>query len=104
LAGDGSFRYHGWSKSPRVAVHGHALAEGEGLQAAIEAGMPISEEETLFSTPADLDALEKLFNKYPYPEYRCFIRRGHGFFLLADSVTDAEIQFERLILPLLDKK
>ena len=95
---------YGWSRCPRVAVHGHALEQGEGLQAAINAGMPISEEETLFSTPADLDALENLFKKYPYPEHRCYIRRGHGFFLLADSVADAEVQFDTLILPLLKNK
>lgn len=95
---------YGWPHCPRVAVHGHALEQGEGLQAAINAGMPVSEEETLFSTPADLDALENLFKKYPYPEHRCYIRRGHGFFLLADSVEDAEVQFDTLILPLLKSR
>jgi ribulose-5-phosphate 4-epimerase/fuculose-1-phosphate aldolase len=91
----------GWSRTPLVAVHGHALASGEGLIAAAQAGMPISEEETLFSTPADLEALEKLFEEYPYPENRCYIRRGHGFFLLGDTVDDAEMQFEKLIVPLI---
>ena len=92
---------YNWERIPQVAVHGHALAEGAGLEAAAAAGMPISQQETLFSTPEDLDALEELFKSYPYPEYRCYIRRGHGFFLLADDVADAEAHFEALILPLL---
>lgn len=101
LSSDACQRY-GWQKAPQIAVHGHALAEGSGLQAAAAAGMPISQEETLFSTPEDLDALEELFKSHPYPTFRCFIRRGHGFFLLADDVADAEAQFEALVLPLLE--
>lgn len=103
LVSDSCSRY-GWSQTPRVAVHGHALAENAGLQSAFKAGMPISEEETVFSTPSDLVALETLFTKYPYPQNCCYIRRGHGFFLLADTVVDAANSFEKLIVPLLDKK
>lgn len=102
LVSDSCSRY-GWSHTPSVAVHGHALAEGAGLQAAVNAGMPISDEETLFSTPSDLVALESLFTKYPYPKNCCYIRRGHGFFLLADTVADAATSFEKMIIPLLDK-
>jgi hypothetical protein len=88
----------GWTAQPGVAVHGHALAEGAGLTLARSLGMPISEQETLFSTPEDLEQLEALFARHPYPEHRCYIRRGHGFFLLAEGPEEAATLFERLIL------
>jgi len=100
LAKDSCERYC-WGASPSVAVHGHALAEGAGVEAAQRAGMPISDKETLFSTPDDLEALEVLFREFPYPEHRCFIRRGHGFFLLARDVAEAEHLFQALVLPLI---
>lgn len=87
--------------APAVAVHGHALAEGAGLEAARRAGLPISDSATLFSTPEDLQALEALFRERAYPEHRCYIRRQHGFFLLAGSVAEAERQLELIVLPLL---
>lgn len=104
LSNDACKRY-GWERAPCVALHGHALAEGKGLEAAIAAGMPVSPEITLFSTPDDLEALETLFtsHKYRYPTHRCYIRRGHGFFLLADRVEDACKYFESIILPLISK-
>lgn len=39
-----------------------------GLDAARRLGLPISEHETLFSTPPDLDELEDLLNAHPYPQ------------------------------------
>jgi hypothetical protein len=90
---------YGWAAKPGVAVHGHALAEGAGLELTRHLGMPISEQETLFSTPEDLQQLEALFASHPYPEHRCYIRRGHGFFLLAEGPEEAAALFERLILP-----
>lgn len=59
--GAGAAGRYGWARAPAVAVHGHALAAGEGLERARRAGLPVSEEATLFSTPADLAALEALF-------------------------------------------
>lgn len=129
----------GWAAAPAVAVHGHALAGGAGLEAARLAGLPISETETLFSTPEDLAALEQLFRRasaasyfqhpslhaaclppllllrqphrpvfhqcccrsHPYPQHRCYIRRGHGFTLLHDSVEGAARYLEEQLLPLL---
>lgn len=135
----------GWAAAPAVAVHGHALASGAGLEAARLAGLPISEAETLFSTPDDLAALEQLFRcasacillsavstsacvvcyrlpasppvaapthptrapypcrcrSHPYPHHRCYIRRGHGFTLLHDSVEGAARYLEEQLLPLL---
>jgi len=58
---DDCCRRYGFSEARGVAVHGLALADGEGLKAAEQVGMPISHEETLFSTPEDLQALEELF-------------------------------------------
>ena len=93
--------HHGWSREPRVVVHGHALADGKGLEVATNAGLPISTAATLFSTPEDLYALEELFIKYPYPQYRCYIRRGHGFFMLADNIDEAWHILNMTLIPLL---
>ncbi len=62
-------------------------------------GLPVSEGETLFSTPEDLAALEVLLESHPYPGTTVYIRRGHGFFLLAGSVEEAAMRFEQLIVP-----
>ncbi|PSC69726.1 DNA polymerase III subunit alpha [Micractinium conductrix] len=72
-----------------------------GLEAARAAGLPISDRATLFSTPDDLEALEALFRSHPYPHHRCYIRRGHGFLLLTQSVAEAAAYVERHIAPLL---
>ncbi|KAL4427916.1 hypothetical protein ABPG75_002005 [Micractinium tetrahymenae] len=71
-----------------------------GLERARQAGLPISDHETLFSTPEDRQALEALFRSHPYPRHRCYIRRGHGFLLLAQSVQEAEAYLEQHVLPL----
>ena len=81
-----------WVKQPKVALHGHALAFHDGTL------FPTSPVETLFSTPEDLQALEQLFATYSYPEHNIFIRLGHGFFLLADTVDEALILFRKNIL------
>ncbi|GAB4815104.1 hypothetical protein N2152v2_002150 [Parachlorella kessleri] len=93
---------YGWSEKPLVAVHGHALAEGAGLDLAQRLGFPISHEATLFSTPEDLRELEQLFAAHPYPQHRCYIRKGHGFFLLGRSVGEVRQNFRELILPYLE--
>lgn len=77
------FGEFGWTEQPCVALHGHAFASDE---AAEMLGAPISREETLFSTPADRGALVSLFKAHPYPRSSIFIRRSHGFFLLAQSI------------------
>ncbi|CAE8705188.1 unnamed protein product [Polarella glacialis] len=87
----------GWAQRPLVALHGHALAEKEGLKVAESLGLPISNEETLFSTPEDVQALMALFRKHAYPEHKVFIRRGHGFLILSDSVEGALIELRKLI-------
>jgi hypothetical protein len=43
-----------------------------GLAEARRLGLPISEQETLFSTPPDLQQLEDLLMAHPYPQV-CFI-------------------------------
>ncbi|GIL83408.1 hypothetical protein Vretimale_11217 [Volvox reticuliferus] len=90
---------YGWEDTPLVVLHGHALAEGEGLSYAAQLGLPISPRETLFSTPEDLSELEGLFREYPYPRNRCYIRRGHGFFLLSKTVAEAESWFDQWVQP-----
>ncbi|EFJ44037.1 hypothetical protein VOLCADRAFT_106561 [Volvox carteri f. nagariensis] len=90
---------YGWQDTPLVVLHGHALAEGEGLSYAAELGLPVSSHETLFSTPEDLSELEALFRLHPYPQNRCYIRRGHGFFLLSKTVAEAEEWFAKWVQP-----
>lgn len=87
---------HGWSRSPRVALHGHAL---HTTADAVRLGLPISKEETVFSTREDLTALEGMFSQYPYPNNKIFLRRGHGFFLLADSMEEAIALVKTVVLP-----
>lgn len=98
--GPGAAQRYRWAVQPLVAVHGHALAEGPALHRARQAGLPISDHETLFSTPEDRQALEALFRSHPYPAHRCYIRRGHGFLLLAQSVQEAGAYLEQHVLPL----
>jgi hypothetical protein len=75
-----------WKLRPLFILHGHTCATEE--EAACH-GFPCSPEETLFSTPADLEALMTLFEQYPYPEHQCYVRKNHGFFLLAQSEEEA---------------
>ena len=76
-----------------------AAAAAAGLAVAARLGLPISERATLFSTPEDLSELEELFREAPYPAHRCYVRRGHGFMLLAQSVAGAAAYFESEIRP-----
>ena len=85
-----------WSEMPNAILHGHAL-ETEEEAAAL--GLPISTEETLFSTPEDTQALMTLFEGHPYPQNKIFIRKGHGFLLLGQSMQDALETFRKSILP-----
>lgn len=55
-----------WCISSKLDNTGQPLLVG--LDAARQLGLPISEHETLFSTPADLDELEGLLNGHPYPQ------------------------------------
>eukprot|EP01025_Chloroclados_australasicus_P054688 TRINITY_DN64_c1_g1_i1.p1 TRINITY_DN64_c1_g1~~TRINITY_DN64_c1_g1_i1.p1 ORF type:complete len:374 (-),score=25.52 TRINITY_DN64_c1_g1_i1:356-1477(-) len=87
-----------WQKAPNVIVHGHALADGV---VASELGIPVSDRLTLFSTLEDMIELEKLLIQYPYPLHRCYIRRGHGFFILGDSVQEVRETFDEVIQPYL---
>lgn len=75
-----------------------------GLKEAARLGLPISERETLFSTPEDLSELEGLFRSHAYPHHRCFIRKGHGFFVLGTDVQDARRVLEQCVLPYLRKR
>jgi hypothetical protein len=85
----------GFSRLPRVALHGHACATPADAAAI---GAPISCDETLFSTPEDLEALTAMFRTHPYPKHRVFIRKGHGFFILADTITEAQDVFRATIV------
>ncbi|CAK9003608.1 unnamed protein product [Durusdinium trenchii] len=91
-----AFKQFGWPERPLVCLHGHALAEKAGLRIAEDLKLPISHEETLFSTPEDVDALMTLFSSYPYPKNKVFIRRGHGFLILADTVDSATQELKSL--------
>ena len=69
-----------WAKCPKVSIHGHFLPSQEILT---RLRIPIADVETVFSTREDADAMMELLCTYPYPEYKIFVRRGHGFFVLA---------------------
>mmetsp|Transcript_37366 Transcript_37366/g.80466 ORF Transcript_37366/g.80466 Transcript_37366/m.80466 type:complete len:245 (+) Transcript_37366:33-767(+) len=96
-------RTFGWSERPLVTLHGHALAEKEGLRIAEQLELPISHDETLFSTPEDVEALMTLFKSFPYPQHKVFIRRGHGFLILAESV-EAAVQELKNLEPHFEKR
>ena len=80
-----------WSEYPAVVLHGHAF---ETEQEAAKYGFPISTEETLFSTPEDTQALMTLLTTHPYPKDEVYIRKGHGFLLLAADTQHASKVFE----------
>ena len=50
--------------------------------------MPCSEKDTLFSTPEDVKALDALLRIHPYPQHKTYIRQGHGFIVLAETVNE----------------
>ncbi len=76
----------GWSRAPRVTLHGHAIEDASTARAL---GIPVSELETRFSTREDRAALLELLRAHPYPATRVWVRRGHGFFLAADDLEAA---------------
>lgn len=53
--------------APSIGAHLHP----SGLEVAAALGIPISSQETLFSTPEDLDQLEQLLRSHHYPQHRC---------------------------------
>lgn len=73
-------------EQPLFALHGHAF---ETPEAAEKLGVPISHAETTFSTPEDAAALRRLMADHPYPAFKVYIRRGHGFFVLGADADDA---------------
>lgn len=84
-----------------ATLHGHSL---DSLEDAECLHLPCSNEETLFSTPDDLRALLDVAGRYPYPQNKIFIRRGHGFFILGKDITDALLTFRRVVEPYLKAK
>eukprot|EP00747_Dinoflagellata_sp_TGD_P121250 gnl/TRDRNA2_/TRDRNA2_173397_c0_seq1.p1 gnl/TRDRNA2_/TRDRNA2_173397_c0~~gnl/TRDRNA2_/TRDRNA2_173397_c0_seq1.p1 ORF type:complete len:321 (-),score=62.89 gnl/TRDRNA2_/TRDRNA2_173397_c0_seq1:122-1084(-) len=84
----------GWTERPRAVLHGHALEKEEEARAL---NIPISMEETMFSTPEDVEALMGLFKNHPYPQHRMFVRRGHGFLLLARSISEGIAELRKYI-------
>ncbi|MEO0604050.1 MAG: class II aldolase/adducin family protein [Myxococcota bacterium] len=73
----------GWAEAPGASLHGHVL---QTTRAAEVLGLPLSVEATLFSTPADRQALLELLARAPYPAHRTVIRRDHGFFTLGPDL------------------
>ena len=85
-----------WSAIPTAAVHGHAI---ETIEAAQKLKLPISEEETLFSTKEDSDALVNLMGEYSFPKHSVFIRKGHGFVVVGEDVEKAMETFDKQVKP-----
>ena len=80
-----------WTKQPRFILHGHTFKTAEEAKCL---NVPCSTNETMFSTPSDLDALVHLLAEYPYPKHKMLIRLNHGFFILADTADEAIQLFE----------
>ena len=91
-----AYRKYGWSSRPDVILHGHALQTEE---AARQYDLPISTRETAASTPEDTAALMELFGTYAYPESKVFIRKGHGFVILAGDVEEGMAIFRNVVKP-----
>lgn len=87
---------YSWMERPDALLHGHAL---ETEEIADRNHLPISTEETMCSTPEDTAALMDLFAKYPYPEYKVFIRKGHGFVVLGKNMQDALDTLKNVVVP-----
>lgn len=83
----------GWTERPVAALHGHVL---ETERAARALDLPISTEETLFSTPADRGALFEMFRVAPHPRHHAWIRLGHGFFVSTSSLERTVATVERI--------
>ncbi len=83
----------GWTRRPGASLHGHVL---ETTKAAATLGLPLSAEATLFSTPADREALLALFAAHAYPAVSTVVRRDHGFFTLGADAADARGRVETL--------
>ncbi|MEM6925379.1 MAG: hypothetical protein AAF602_00510, partial [Myxococcota bacterium] len=58
--------------------------------------LPLSAEATLFSTPADRQALLALLARAPYPAHRTVIRRDHGFFTLGPDLATTRASVDDL--------
>ncbi|CAH1789157.1 unnamed protein product [Owenia fusiformis] len=89
-----------WSEHPTAALHGHAIADEASAK---KLDIPISTEETLFSTPADSDALMNLIREYPYPAYKIYIRKGHGFVIMGKDVQETIDIFNEKVKPYCSK-
>ena len=87
---------YGWTKRPQFVLHGHSCATEEEAAAR---GIPCSTNETLFSTPDDLKALMDLLQRYSYPEHQVYVRKNHGFFLLAENEQEACHIFQTRLAP-----
>eukprot|EP01024_Parvocaulis_polyphysoides_P045045 TRINITY_DN4187_c0_g1_i2.p1 TRINITY_DN4187_c0_g1~~TRINITY_DN4187_c0_g1_i2.p1 ORF type:complete len:264 (-),score=33.21 TRINITY_DN4187_c0_g1_i2:391-1107(-) len=96
-----NIKQYGWEKIPKLAIHGHALADGK---VAKNIGVPISEKITTVSTSDDAEEFVKLFEPYPYPQHNCYIRLGHGFFIVGDTVEELKNTFEKLVQPYLQNE
>ncbi len=88
-----------WMQYPTATLHGHALETAEKAE---KADIPCSHEETLFSTPGDSQALVDLMKKYPYPKYKIYIRKNHGFFIAGNSIDETLQVFKDKVLPYSD--
>ena len=60
-------------------------------------------EETLCSTVEDTDALLLLIEQYAYPDDPVYIRKDHGYYLLAQDVQQCISVFKEKIVNNLEK-
>jgi len=77
-----------------AALHGHAIEKEEVAKAL---GIPCSTEETLFSTPADTKAMFTLLAEYPFPKWKIFVRKNHGFYILGKDIDECRRVLEETL-------
>ncbi|CAG8692371.1 581_t:CDS:2, partial [Dentiscutata erythropus] len=70
---------------PSFAMHGHASANDRDC---VKWNIPVSDKETRFSTREDVQEMLNLLEKWPYPEYKVFLRKKHGFFILGQNAQE----------------
>eukprot|EP01095_Lingulamoeba_sp_RSL-Kostka_P008703 TRINITY_DN2952_c1_g1_i1.p1 TRINITY_DN2952_c1_g1~~TRINITY_DN2952_c1_g1_i1.p1 ORF type:complete len:283 (+),score=63.08 TRINITY_DN2952_c1_g1_i1:581-1429(+) len=91
-----------WNKeTPIICLHGHLINNEKQAE---ELNIPISKTETMCSTREDYNELKILLNDYPFPKNQLYIRKHHGFWLLADSFEKTSNVLENTIIPYVSDK
>jgi len=75
------------------SLHGHVLTNNED---AARTQLPISDDATEFSTPADREGLLALIRAHPHPQHDAWIRRDHGVFVIGETISGTRARLDAL--------